>query len=128
MIEAGHPSQKTALPWVSLANVALTEGDHETALWLALSPIVFSPPSRPSYLEEAYAIAIISTFKLGDRTKAHQLKTEMQRRRFIISANSRWPVLITEAESQSQDGSEADQRAIQKVWKPDPVYKLAGKP
>ena len=127
-IEAGHSSQKTALPWVSLANVALTEGDHETALWLALNPIVFSPPSKPSYLEEAYAIAIISALKLGDRTQAYQLKTEMQRRRFIIPTNSRWTVLIAEAESKSQDGSETDQRAIQKVWKPDPVYKLAGEP
>ena len=95
---------------------------------VTLNPIVFSTPSRPSFLEDAYAIAIISAFKLGDETQAHQLKTAMQKRRFTLPANSRWPVLVAEAESQSQDGSATDQRAFQNVWKTDPVYKLAGKP
>ena len=127
-INAGYSCQNTALPWVSLANIALKEEDYETALWLALNPIVFSPPSKPSYLEDAYAIAIISAFKVGDGTQAHQLKTEMHAQRLTLPQNSRWSVLIAEAESQSQDGSVTAQSANQTYWNTDTVYKLTGKP
>lgn len=127
-IEAGLSCQNTALPWVALANLAVIEEDYETALWVALNPIVFSLPSRPPYLEEAYAIAIISAFKTGERGLAHQLGSEMRDLKFVFPKNSRWPGLIAEADSQSQDLPATENLSSQSHWSTDSVFKVVGKP
>ena len=127
-IDAGHSSQSTALPWVSLANLALIDEEYERALWLALHPIVFSPPSRPHYLEESYAIGIISAIKLGDAKQAQQLKTEMQAQSLSLPADSHWSVLLAQAESQSEDEPATEQRIKQALSSGGTVYNLVGKP
>ncbi len=127
-IESGHSSKKTALPWVSLANAALIVEDYETALWTALNPIVFSPPSRPAYLEDAYAIAIISAINIGDPELAQQLKSELPNQRLSPPANSRWSKLIANAESRLEDDLESEKEASPNQRSVDTVFKLVGKP
>ena len=127
-IEAGQSCQTSALPWVTLANIALIEDDYETALWIALNPIVFSPPSRPPYLEEAYAIAIISAFKTGERALAHQLKSEMRDLEFVLPKNFRWSAPLADADRQSEDGSRTENRSNQFKRNANPIFKLIGKP
>jgi len=127
-IEAGQSCQTSALPWVTLANIAFIEEDYETALWIALNPIVFSPPSRPPYLEEAYAIAIISAFKTGETALARQLKSEMRDLEFVLHKNFRWARPMTDAEGQSQDESGTENRPTQFERNVDPIFKVIGKP
>lgn len=127
-IEAGQSCQISALPWVTLANIAFIEEDYETALWIALNPIVFSPPLRPPYLEEAYAIAIISAFKTGETALARQLKSEMRDLEFALPKNFRWAVPMNEAEGQSQDESGTVNRPTQFERNVDPIFKVIGKP
>lgn len=85
-IDSGKSARETALPWNTLAEDALADERFEEALWLSLNPIVFSHPSNPRFLENAYEIAIFSAYQLREFEYARQLHSEMMLR------NLAWPI------------------------------------
>ncbi len=85
-IDGQRSAQETAIAWQALAEVAVTEGYTEAALWLALNPIVFSHPNQPRYLADAYEIAIFAAYELDRHAYAKRLLDEMKSRGLA------WPI------------------------------------
>ncbi len=85
-LDRANSAKETALPWATLAEVAIEEGNVEHALWLALNPIVFSFPDNPRFLDRAYETAIFAATQLDRQRFAAQLYSDMKDR------NLSWPI------------------------------------
>ncbi len=98
-IDSGKPARETALPWSTLAEKSLNEGEIEEALWLALNPIVFTHPNTPRFLENAYEIAVFSAYQLDDLDYALQLYTDMKLRKLSWPIDSERANILTKLEN-----------------------------
>lgn len=81
----GTPYDNSALSTFILSEQALREKDYETAIALALEPIIFSGPNTTDKLADCYAVAISAAIRLREHTYAQILYKEMQERELL------WP-------------------------------------
>jgi len=93
-IDEERSSEKSAIAWLILSELAAKTEDHENALWISLQPIAFADRQAPEELEACYEIAIVSASLLREPSLPLQLTQEMIDRGYspkhaITSSNTR---------------------------------------
>jgi tetratricopeptide (TPR) repeat protein len=79
-VASRDPYDGSALGYYALGAAHLRAEEFDTALELALKPIVFSSPTPKDKLAHCYAVAICAALELRDKTYALTLYREMQER------------------------------------------------
>jgi len=81
------PYGDSALGYYVLGSHYLRQAEYETAIDLALQPIIFSSPIPTEKLAHCYALAISAALELRDRKHAAILFHEMKARNFVWPSN-----------------------------------------